>query len=385
VDRKRVQAMAKARQEEKDRQAAEERDAITDWKAEIERQAEEWRAEFLRKKEEAEIEEMMAVQQTLEYLIEQTMLANKELPEREIPKKQKSAYQIEWEKLQAEDASTTGNNTDADDVVHPDSDRRVEEELNAIEDEVGNSNEEAVKEANAVVTAIVRAIFFGAFEVIDKKARGKYVDRMKVEEEEIRRETSAVINGLVARIQVQSDKDNIIKIDEAMVSNDEQTQPSPTSPVNTEERAGAVVTALMAEMITLLETTTSPTAVAVQEKETTAKMTAEESDKLPALAPAVVPETKTEEVSNAAADVHKLEEESAEFRASLPRVEVDAVAGFFEEKRAAVKVLRNEKAHLKSVIARYKKKFEKQYGHEPAWNERTKEIKMTYEDYQEVG
>lgn len=356
VDRKRVHALVLSQQEKKAKQEAEERAAVTDWKAEVERQAAEWRAEFLKKKEDAELEKVVALQQTIEHLIVQTMIANNELPDRSLPLKQKSAYQIEWEKLQSEDKQSSGDNSDSDDIVLPDSERSAEEEL------AGKKSDD--KESREVADAAVENVFTGAFEVIDQKEQVRQSENMAAEENAHRHETKAVLSDMLNSI-----------INDHESGKDRQA---------TKKKPEEIINALMEDMIAQLERMSLMAFSVLRDEEngTSAGADAPET-KLEDTKTEL--EAKTKEAANFSEQTAEEEEDTSNmFRASLPQVEVDAVSGFFEDQYAAIRTLRAEKSRLKSIIAKYKKKFEKKYGHIPGWNERTKEIKAIYEDYQEV-
>ncbi len=83
-------------------------------------------------------------------------------------------------------------------------------------------------------------------------------------------------------------------------------------------------------------------------------------------------------------EIEKEELKSFHFRASLPQVEVDSLAGFFEDQRLAIRTLKTEKSRLKAVIIKWTQKFQKKHGRLPNWSEKKAKIGKTYDDYQEA-
>ena len=407
VERKRVRALALSQQEEKAKKAAEERAKVTDWKAEIERQAAEWRAEFLQKKEDEELERVMALQQTVEYLITQTMIAHKELPERGIPPKAKSAYQLEWEKLQSEDKSTS-DGTDVDDLVLPDSNRSVEDELRGIstarkddkqpedkavdkptEDKVEDEAGSVSQEASDVATSFLEGLVAGAFDIIDKNEQERQTAHEISEQllvNKRRGETSAALNDMIAKIQGNEKNKKTDNDRKGSSVIDEKKEKTILSTVMTEMIAQLETVALMATSV-LKDEENESTASSVRQDdapETKVDESDKATDKEKEEAGAGAGKEETKEKAAATRTEAEEEQESSQFRASLPQVEVDALAGFFADQRANVLTLQSEKSRLKSAIAKYKKKFEKKHGRAPGWHDRADAVKKNYEDYQEV-
>jgi len=395
VDRRRVQDMINAKREEKARQETAEREAVQDWKAEIERQAEEWRAEFIRKKEEEEALEALTLRVTMEYMIQKILVDCGSLPERTLKPKVKSAYQIEWERLNSmesgDESSDAGNKTNRDSAR--DNDKKVDKE--SIDD--GVSNEIA---ASTIEDMLINA--FSIIEVNEQKLketstreeaeRQSAIEQKErevaiAEENERRKTTEAAISDIVTKIEVNSAKElakseAAAKVKAEAEAEIELVKEKEALEISEKKHVRETVGSMIKEMISQLESKSAETTV----EESTG---GDKEFVLSSVVPESTVESKkdTEQEPSATKEAQLSPDElaSIEFRATLPPVEVDAVVGFFEDQRSAIMVLREEKSRLKSLIAKNKKKFQKKHGRVPKWNERQGTMKQHYEDYQEVS
>jgi hypothetical protein len=394
VDRRRVQELINAKQAEKERLEAAERNAVKDWKAEIERQAEEWRAEFIRKKEEEEAREAAVLRETMEYMIQQVMIAGGALPERQQAPKVKSAYQLEWEKLMSH---SSGENSDADDVLGRVSGRTSE----AGDGKLHGDLEEKMKDEKEkvllqdITESIVNDLLDNTFTVVDKNEQKRLTDeekealdreneklrKEKVQQDEItlatdmerREQTEAVLSSIVSKIE-DIDTREKKTMDDAATAHKELIE---------------VVKQKMSDIISQIEKRSQ--VVGVPEVTDGAgddeKKTAPSDESANINAPETISKEDDDDDNVAAEvnnDVSAADVISEKFRATLSHVEVDAVTGFFEDQREVIRTLKEEKSRLKAEISKYKKKFIKKRGRVPKWDEKKDEIKRTYEDYQEV-
>ena len=398
ADRRRVQALIQQQREERARKEAERMKAVKNWKEEIEREAEEWRAAFLRKQEEDELE----VQLTVQFLIDQTANANeKPSAKQETEKKEvksPSAYQLEWDRLNSFESSE--NNTESGGSSRGETERKDEkvDEIN-IEDKRGEEEEEEEEEKKAekednndanlkndpkesleVASLVLESIIINAFEDIHKRRDERRRELLRKEETSRRMEIISIVKDLIDRIQVDHDKS--VENEISKVPSPPTTTTTTSSPPEEDNYIKETVNSLLIEIITNVEEKSSTSANITKLEE---KIEGESPERM-VKTPEPIPESKEE--------VHQSESkeslqpdglmQSDTFRATLPAVEVDAVAGFFQEQRSAIRTLQSEKSRMKASINKYKKKFQKKYGHAPRWSEMTKEMKTMCEDYQEV-
>lgn len=329
--------MLRAQQDANDAAAAVERAAVKDWQKEIERQAREWREEFMREKEDRQ-----AVAGAVEHLVVTTMRTVGEVDQ-----------QREWESLQSEEHIDTDTDEEGEGrIARASSNGSVEQEMSVV----------SVEETREVTREVVERVVAGMCTSI--------CERIAVE---VREQCSLVLDGIITRAIEESSSERI----RAKVEEQDQQD---TSSVETSEAERGVIASLLADMVN----TVSAEGRILESVELDPAITSPETEVLdiPGLQ-----ETTSSTAAIPAGMANELSEEelkSEEFRKTLPAVEVEALAGFFGDRRASLRVIRAEKVRLKGIISKYKRKFEKKFGHPPGWHERSQEIKMTYEDYQEV-